>query len=122
MIYDATVYRIFYADRLINQELLSSGIEVTGTSPSGIYNDLAIPIGGSRKVGFLCDVSDRDLAEQLLIQIKGKPGFPNARIIINKYGYTNFKSYMVAWGEPMNEAWTSRELGINLGYREEILF
>jgi hypothetical protein len=81
-----------YSSILEDETLAERGLPITDAETGEVY-DLAIPVGGKRRSGYLeCPLSEKG-AQLLIERMRTVPGFPNARIEAN--------SQHVVWGEPI---------------------
>jgi hypothetical protein len=109
----------YYRSILEDPSLADNGAEIT-EEKTGELIDVAIPVGGKRKGGYLecplCDEAARGLIERL----RNHGGFPNVRL--------ESGSAHVAWGEPIpghGDTGASEEMiiarGRYFGYRESAI-
>jgi hypothetical protein len=106
--------REWFSQRLSDLTLLDRAVAVRA---DGKCIDLAVPIGGKRRGGYVTCCSIR-WAKQVYKQLHGLPGFPSVRIDYSPYRNA---CHCVVWGEQPPDTDDSKEDGRFYGYREEIL-
>ncbi|MFD8963467.1 DUF6302 family protein [Streptomyces sp. NPDC059568] len=118
MKHTAETDRASMRDRLADPTLLDSAFAV----PVGVTNGemryrLAVPVGGSRRTGYLTVANDTE-AEATLSALAGRQGFPSVRLRGNSN--VHGVSRTVIWGEdfPRGDAVTRWR---HLGYSDEAI-
>jgi hypothetical protein len=109
----------YYLTRLANHSLLDRAVPVKNSNSEVAGDHLAVPIGGSRRGGYL-EFIKRGQAEKALRVLESHSGFPNLHIVDlpEKYGRDCF---ILVWGEPQDRRMTAEELGRYHGYTEEAI-
>ncbi|HEV3420846.1 MAG TPA: DUF6302 family protein [Candidatus Acidoferrum sp.] len=86
----------FFKDRLEDPSLLKNSVPIVC---DGMTVDLAVPVGGKRRGGYVALATLRWCREAVR-QLKAKPGFPNLRIVDGR----PFQCmHNVEWGDPQPE-------------------
>lgn len=81
--------------------------------------DLAVPVGGARRGGYVALATLR-WCKEAVRQLSGKPGFPNLRIVRG----SRTVAHNVCWGEPepeYSEGHFDYERGRFFGYSENAI-
>ena len=104
----------YYKERLDDVTLLERAVPVSFGSDA----DIAVPVGGKRRGGFL-DLDDPEWCREVARQLRGRPGFPDVRIAVcdDETGASE-----VQWGDPQpGEEADFIEMGRYFGYSEQAI-
>jgi hypothetical protein len=115
----------YYEDRLADWALLEISLNVP-VDAKGRVHLLAVPVGGSRRGGYL-SVGSKASARRARTFLNGKPGFPNVRIEYSEWDDT---CHVVRWGDdPPGIDWNTAtddevdqfqtDCGLFYGYSED---
>lgn len=110
--------RVSMRDRLADPTLLDSAFAVAvGVTNGQMRYRLAVPVGGTRRAGYLTVANDAK-AEATLSALAGRRGFPSVRLRGNASAHG--ASRTVIWGEdfPRGDAVTRWR---HLGYSDEAI-
>jgi uncharacterized protein DUF6302 len=99
----------YFKERLEDLSLLKRAVPVVC---NGMTVDLAVPIGGKRRGGYVALGTLRECRDAVR-QLKGKPGFPNLRIVDGRQLRC---MHNVEWGDPQPDG--DLERGRYFGYTE----
>lgn len=105
---DALNYR-FYRDRLDDPGLLDRAVVTED-------NDLAVPVGGKRRGGYV-GTDSRAAGARLVRHLAGRPGdFPAAR-----YNFVRGVGWLVEWGPELDWRGGDAVAGRHFGYSEAVI-
>jgi Family of unknown function (DUF6302) len=104
----------YFNKRLENPDLLKHAVPIVC---DGLTVDLAVPIGGKRRGGYVALATLR-WCRDAVSQLKGKPGFPHLRIVKG----SRTIMHNVRWGEAEpGDGASDTELGRFYGYSEQAI-
>jgi hypothetical protein len=112
--------RQYYLERLADTSLLDEAVPVKNSNSETAGDHLAVPVGGSRRGGYL-EFIKRGQAEKALTVLSRHAGFPNLRIVDLFDKYMAAPCFSLVWGEAQTRKMTVEELGRYYGYREEAI-
>lgn len=104
----------WFRERLADPTLLDRAVPIW---VDGVLIDIAVPVGGSRRGGYVSCSSIR-WAKAVYHQLSGRNGFPSVRI---EYSPRRDTCHTVCWGEQPPDSDDSKVGGRFYGYREEML-
>jgi len=116
--------RSYYLQRLEDISLLKHSIKINDSN-------LAVPIRGKRKSGYIC-VYRKSSISKTIKNLKNHHlqfgGFPNLRIYKGKLYRQNKKTlklypaYCIEFGKKVNNIKNTKDMGRMYGYKESVLF
>jgi Family of unknown function (DUF6302) len=110
--------RQYYLERLADPSLLERAVIIKNCGPSPAGDHLAVPVGGSRRGGYL-EFIKCGQAERALTVLSRHAGFPNLHIVDLYDKYYSGSCFALVWGEPQTRKMSVEELGRYYGYTEE---